>query len=428
MSFAIDTLVIPTRDPAAADAVVRWCMRSAAATGRPLRSIVCDGGDPTRAIALVEALVARGCERDVLEFALLDPLSLAPRAGANRNLAQLLTLGCRVAVLDDDLGPRTFRTAASATPRLVLDADPTEYWFFRTTADADALVDDVDPVAALERGLALDVPTELPAIAASWIGVAGDPGSPSGLFWLVQRGASRERLGRDDGSYLAARASRRVMRAVTAPTIGAGHGWTPAAVAYDHRGLLPPFLPVLRGQGLVWGATVYAGAAWTLARMPGAIEHRLAAPLAIDPRVQRASTLGMAVGTVLQTALTMERLGGAPDPRTALVGVGQRLADLAATRDRFAQWLAFAIEARARGLAGALQEALERLESRPAAWVVDVEQTIDALGRVHAEPELVPYDLADRPDARELLRHIVQRFARLLSHWPDVVDVARTLD
>jgi hypothetical protein len=419
MSIGIDTVAIPTRNRRAAHGV--------AAAFAPARTLICDASDVTGRRALVDKLVARGCDRDVVEFALLDTLAIGSTPGANRNFLQLTTLGCRVATVDDDVGPRLLRPAAGHETRIAMDRDPSEFWFLRTGADADALVvPDADLLSVLERGLHLGGPRGSLPIAASWLGLAGDPGSPNGLYWLVQRGASRQRLGLDDASYRAARASGRIMRSVTAPTICSGHGWTPAVVAYDHRLLLPPFLPVLRGQGLAWGATIYAGNAWALCRMPGALEHRLERPRPVDPRLQRAATLGMAVATIVQLALTTARLSGRRDPRTALVALGDRLADLCATEARFAQWLDDTIEARTRGLVSALRDALARHERTPAAWAIDVDRTLDALARVRSEPELFPYDLADRPlpQARGLLREIVRRFARLLAHWPDIVDAA----
>lgn len=455
---SIDALVMPTRNGGAnavatalefVDVAVRHgrsidvCIAEdgagmpASALDRLRRGVGSSGGrlrylDRSAKLQMVEALVAAGCDRDSLLFALFDPFRLGDTTGANRNALQLATLGDRVLSVDDDLRPLVYAMPETTHEPAISRTDPSEFWFFADAAGVDAHATSSDPFAVIGRGLELPPAPGLPTIAAAWMGTVGDPGTPNGLYLLMQEGSSRSRLASDDARYLAHRSSRVVMRAVVRPTVCFGQGWTPAVVGYDHSLLLPPFFPVLRGEGLVFGAVVLAGGAWSLVRMPGALGHRLETPLASDLRSMLAIAGSMAVGTVLQMALARDRgASGATPPMVGLREVGRRLADLARSPSAFREFLVQVVELRARSLGSGLQSALDRHQRWPQAWARDVDETLAALARMRAAAAtFVPYDLAELPveDPTELFRKLVFRYSDLLEQWPAIVDAARRLD
>lgn len=379
---------------------------------------------------LAEALIAAGCDREAVAFAILDPLRLGDTTGANRNAIQLVTTGERVLSLDDDLDPRLYRPPGTGTAVRVEQGDATEFWFFAGEAEAEALAIDGDPYAPFEHGLALAVGDRPPA-AGVWLGTCGDPGTCNGLYLLAQRGPSRTRLLDDDDRYRRQWTQRRVLRAVTHPTIASGHGWTPACVALDHGVLLPPFLPVLRGEGLVFGEIVAAGGAWSLVRMPGALGHRLAAPLEIERETMMTAAASMAGATLLQAILQhAPRPRGVVAPGLALAQLGRGLAELTRTPGRFAELAIHLVRRRAQGLIDELHAALDQQRERPTTWAADVGALLGRLATTVSRPHAwAPYDLVGRvADPRETLRAILQRYALLLAHWPMIVATASRVE
>ncbi len=447
------TIAIPTNDGARAVGTAMAFVDAARARGRSIDVCIADDGDRGADVAglrshvagaggrlcwvdraaklrLLEALVAAGCDREVVSFALLDPLRIGRRTGANRNAIQLACRGTTLSV-DDDIVPRVHAVDPIEEGVAVLAGDPTECWFFAEEADARATVlPDRDPFLALEEGLALASPPGRPRIVAAWMGVVGDPGTPSGLYLLTQADASQARLAPDDARYVAHRESRLVMHAVVRTTVCSGAGWSPGIVAYDHRAILPPFTPVLRGEGLVWGATIDAGGAWSLVRVPGALEHRIDAPNRHERGELLAIAASMAGNTIVQHAVVRAR-GREPvsSPARALAVVAAGLRELARTPATFVAFVAEAAHERATALRELLGGALERSGHVSTSWARDVEQTMVGLARMQtAGRDFVPYDLVDRAQPVELLRSIVLHLAELFDHWPTMLEAASSID
>ncbi|MBX7084718.1 MAG: hypothetical protein K1X88_36275 [Nannocystaceae bacterium] len=378
--------------------------------------------------ALLDALVAAGCDRELLEFGLGDPWGFGLSPGANRNVVQLLTQGQRVLTVDDDIEPRLALPPQRTDEPQVRRDDASEFWFFRDAREGHAFVDeDADPIAAITAGFDIDPGVGAPPVCASWLGMSGDGGSPNGLYWLVQHGPSRERLMVD---YEAMRASTRLMRSVTRPTVTFGAAWTPAVVAYDHTRLLPPFLPMLRGQGLVWGATVSVGGAWSLVRMPGALEHRMDEPRAVDPELALRSIASMATAAFVQLALgRAAEPSAAIEPAAALATAAARLREITRDTKTFTVFARNLVATRCRALVGNLDALRERHRGQPASWAADVAAArVALLWQRDDAASWVPYDLADRDDGGEVLRRVTQRFAELLRAWPQIVDAARACE
>jgi len=396
-----------------------------AARGRRLSWI-----DRAAKLRMLEALVEAGCDRSIVAFALFDPLGLGGGAGANRNAIQLACRGQTLSI-DDDIGPRVHAAATIEDGVGVHAGDPSQWWFF---ADAEAArateLQSFDALRSLDEGLSLAAPPGRPRMVAAWMGVVGDPGTPNGLYLLTQRGASRARLAPDDTRYVAHRESRLVMHSVARATVCSGANWTPGVVAYDHRATLPPFTPVLRGEGLVWGATVDAGGAWSLVRVPGALEHRIDAPNHHERASLFATAGSMAAGSLVAHALLRTRSGEpVSSPVRALAVVAAGLREVARTPASFVAFVVDAVHERATALRELLSSALERSNATPTSWARDVEATLAGLAHMtEAGADFVPYDLVARARPVETLRAVVSHLADLFEHWPTMLEAATRIE
>jgi hypothetical protein len=383
--------------------------------------------DTTERAQLCALAASRGVPTSVAEFALGIGSHGAWAPGANRNLLRLATSHQRTVIIDDDLRPRLFspaRPGPQGTLALVMDRDPTEHWYFEDAQAADVFQRPDDPLDVLAAGLELESPAALPPVSACALGMAGDPGCGNRLPHLVASPTSLSRLLLDDGSYPARADSRMMMRSVTGATLCNGHGWTPSVVAYEADQLLPPFIPSLRGQGAVWGACIQGGAAWTLARMAGALEHRLHAPRRFDGAHLLEGTIRMTVARLLQMALATSRMPSrAISPTSALSCIAARLRELAASPRVFEEWSCHAQRKRVLALSDLLENALDAHPCAPQAWRDEVVFTRTAL---HAT--LDDSSLLDSPSGDAVwVRSYFLRFAELCDVWPQFQVVASCL-
>jgi len=376
---------------------------------------------------LAQHLVAAGCEQDVVEFAIRDPFALDVTPGGNRNFVRLLAAGRDVLVLDDDVRLRGLEPPGRIREVAYLRTpDPNESWFFASRADFEnAAWVDVDVVGELDRALAMPTGSE-PPIALAGMGLAGDLGSANALVLLAASPVSRARLLAAVGTYAFVRRSRIVMRTVRRPTAGDGGPWNPAVTAYSGRVVLPPFLPVLRGQGPLFGATIRSGKAWSTLRLPWALQHRVEDDdeHAFDRVIEQTVRPG-AAGFMHMLVATGATERGWPDDR--LVEIGRRLVTTGELPfDSFKDVLAARMRGRQRSLVRTLTEILDKYARAPAAWAADVDTCI-ARATELAAMEVVPHDLEGHAHPFALLRELVLMLGRLYCAWPRMIDAAKSL-
>jgi hypothetical protein len=418
------TLPILVADDGRSDAVRDELASAVRAIDAPEIRIV--GADERERLS--RHLVAAGCDAELVQFAIGDPFGLDVTPGANRNFARLLAAGRDVLVLDDDVRTRGLLADGAVEPvTYSREPDPNETWFFPSRkAFEDAAWVDVDIVEELDRALAMPTSAE-PPVALAGMGLAGDLGTVNALVLLSPTPPSRRRLCAP-GIYEFTRRSRIAMRTVRTPTAGDGGPWNPAATAYSGRFLLPPFLPVLRGQGALFGATVRAGRAWTTCRLPWALEHRVEADdeHAFDAVIERTVRPG-AAGFMHMLVATGATGRGWPDDR--LVEIGRRLATTGELPfASFRDVLAARLRARQAALVRSLQQLLSRYGRVPMAWAADVDRCIArATELVRAPDTIVPYDLEGHDHPFALLRELVLWLGRLYCEWPRIVEAARSL-
>lgn len=396
---------------------------------------IADQGDPlVRLVGAAERervrdhLVESGCDPETVEFALGDPFALDVTPGANRNFVRLLTGGRSVVVLDDDLRPRglrppDFSDVVSASRSL----DPSESWFFddRAAFENAAFVD-LDVVGELDRALVLPRGSA-PPLALAGMGLAGDMGSANALVLLAANPSSRARL-MDPARYDFVRRSRIVLRTVRCPIIGDGGPWNPAASAYAATPVLPPYFPVLRGQGPVFGATIRSGRAWSTVRLPWALQHRVVPDddTAFARIVDRTARPGASTFIHMLVATSAVDRGAADE---TLVEIGRRLVTTGELPfESFKGVLAARLRSRQESLLKSLRQLIVRYGRTPEAWAADIDATIATLIEVRDDPTpLVPHDLVHHEHPFALMRELVRSLGRLYAAWPKMMTAARAL-
>lgn len=150
------------------------------------------------------------------------------------------------------------------------------------------------------------------------------------LYYLMLRGASRDRLHLSEAAYRAAVCGGPVVRAVTRPTVTSGSVCMAGNLGLDLRTPLPPFPPVLRNEDGVFGALVQTCCPWAfMGHLPAAVWHLPPGPRTNSPGLLDRWTDGVRSEHLL-IAFVRARAPAAPsaDERRDLRILGEGLAGL----------------------------------------------------------------------------------------------------
>jgi hypothetical protein len=411
---------------------------------------------PAERTRFARALWERGgVQREAVEFGLLNPDGWPIATGSSRNLLLLHAVGDLLLQVDDDtlarLGP-----SSGARRGLALSSrfDPTEFWFLHDGEpnSAEAPVD-ADLLAVHEQllGRSLgdcvtaagpDARPDFDETTAAFFrkggnvlvtaaGVAGDSGMGSSISLLTLEGESRTRLLRSEHDYRHALAAHRVLRAVTRPTVCDAAFCMAPNLGLDNRGLLPPFLPVLRNQDGVFGALLRTGlGSGYFGFLPWVVQHKPPRDRSASPPPWR-DAIRLRSGQIIQALLGSIAFQPHPDhPGRNLRKLGRALADLASLpQPAFDEAVHLQVWAQMSRQAAHLAAQLRRFGAEPDYWANDVRQLLQALGEeLPNERYAVPADVEDGPDGRsasERFRHLVLRLGHLVQAWPDIVEAAR---
>jgi hypothetical protein len=347
--------------------------------------------------------------------------------------------------------------------RLSSRLDPTEFWFFSGEEEAEAACRSLacGDLLALHEQLLGRSPGQLlssPAAAAgldvepagaSFVrklrsgagavrvtaaGVAGDSGMGSPAYLLGLGGASRARLLSSERGYRDALARRRLLRAVTRPTVCEGAFCMALNLGLDNRQLLPPFLPVQRNQDGVFAAVLRAcfGDAY-FGFLPWVLLHQPPAPRAFAAADRWRSAARIPTGQVIEVLIRSAAAGPAPAGSPgALRALGRALARLASLPpEAFQEHVRLHLWDQVARQALQLEKLLLSAGHQPGFWADDVRQFLAAWREALPGADVcAPPDLAGQPPAGaapERLRRLALRFGQLLQHWPDLVEAAREL-
>jgi hypothetical protein len=486
----IASIGIPTRDrPESLRAALASYVENLRAHGREVEWVVADdaasaeGRAQTRAaaaevgkrygvpvsylgleekLAYAAAVAAHaGVPEEVAAFAIANPDGYPLTSGSNRNALLLHTAGDVVAQVDDDTRAR-IAPVPGQLPGLALTSqdDPSEKWFpgpdepilpDRVVVDRaypsfhedllgktvaacveDRRRDGLDLAGASGRFFHRLAPGG--RVRMTQIGCAGDTGTGSMWFLLLQSGRSRERLLASEAAYRHAFTRRQIVRAAPRASITDGMFCMSMSIGLDARALLPPFLPVQRNCDGLFGIALrlcFPGA--FSAFLPWVTEHtpsppRTASFEAFFQSVAETASEDALCGLVAGSRVEHDRR----DPRVGLRALGAMLERWGSLPlDQFEE-LSRVQVMRARSLDVAiLDEAKRRHGGAPAYWARDVDETIARLRDALPRPSLaLPVDLVRAfGDARgrEANRRMVRRYGEVLRCWPDLWDAALDL-
>ena len=360
-----------------------------------------------------------GVDLRVVEFATSDPFGIGYAPGASRNAIALACCGRPYLSVDDDMGLRCGPSPDATSGSAAVTGDPTEFWFDEPPAPFGT-----DLIARHEAVLGRHVGAaeSATAVRATWTGFAGDAATPNPMVSLGLDGPSRARLLRDRATFDKFGATRRLIRGVRRFSFGAGSIWTTGAAAYDGSPTLPPFLPVGRGEGLVFAALFRATSAGWLGYLPWIVRH--------DPPEDRSGSDDEARGLSFPLAALVCRLICASE--------GKDLAQLGAHLERFGQGGPGAVgrlvdhhrRAFLRARIRMLATVLERYGENPHWWSARALRHLRALQRELDASAIggvtdIEHALGKR-SARVLLPELLTWWGRLVAAWPRLTAPAQT--
>jgi hypothetical protein len=482
---AITTVAVPTRDRVASlgDNLPTY-VQDVLAHGRTVRWLVADDSvDPAvgascRALlrelrarhaievayaglrekrAFAAALVQEGVDPDVLEFALFDPEGIGYTPGANQNAILLDTVGEPFLAVDDD----TFcplRRSPDARPGLEIGVAWPAAWPLSPANETDddppcegdvlgkhesllgrdlgACVRDVGAGAVRLHRLPPRELTRLETVpgrvVATWMGSHGDSVyTYPGVTVLAAQGDARRRMLATRRGFSELMHRCRLHHCVGSSTIADGSFWTSTAAAYDHRQLLPPFMPVLRGQDFLFAAIARVAfpEAW-FGLLPHAVGHRR--PSSPGPALHANMVRPATFSFISPLVLALQGAEATTsDPAAALRHLGRGLEFMASEPPAaFAERLREARYAGCMAEIRRLDDLLARYRRTPLYWAREVDRCLrwwwQALrsGSCMASTELAP-TAGGESAALARVQRLALLFGRLLASWPDVIEATR---
>ncbi|HIK28475.1 MAG: HAD-IIIC family phosphatase [Oscillatoriaceae bacterium SKW80] len=408
---------------------------------------------------------------EIVNFALFDVEKSGVSPGANRNALTLHCVGDMIFSADDDTVCRLV-----ASPKLKsglsfkAGGDPSEYWVFRDrqTALQSVTFTDINLLGSHEQLLGKNIITIFKTFAnsdtpdfnqintpflrrllsgngrvlVSFNGLVGDCGwgAPFG-FWgaplgyLLFAGESHERLVRSETDYRAALTSRDILRVVNQTCISDDSFGMTTFLGLDNRQLLPPFLPVRRGQDLIFANSVwkcfpeafFGHLPWALLHEP--VETRKFWSGEIFRTASSFDTAKLIIECVksCQFGSSVQKTGA-----ERMRALGTHLIELGSMPQAdFEEFVRLQVWRAHSSFIFLMEERLKACQEFPAFWANDIKKYIDLLSKsLIRDDYLVPLDLVEGrtlDEARELAQRLVLKFGQLLYYWPDIVAVTKKL-
>jgi hypothetical protein len=402
-----------------------------------------------------------GLPAEVVDFGLFDVEKTGVSTGANRNALVLATIGDAVFSADDDTRcVPSLDSRAREDVALAVDRDPADLWVFpdRATAlrqasgylERDFLADHERFLGQSTRTLVDEriggdgpgVPERVKdrlrhvdsRILVTLNGLLGDCGLNSPFSYLLWTGPSHDRLVQSEEIYRRACTSREVLRVVDRPTVSDATFVMSTFMGLDNRALLPPFMPVMRGQDHVFGLTVWQGLGhgW-FAHLPVALVHQPAPVRQFRPGETIRGATGLSTFRVMLECIRSACPGEtASCDASRLQALGSHVMSLGRlSPEEFDHLLRQWVQSSSRRFVASLRERLCAETAAPRFWVSDLEKYMGLLEQAVASEEYyVPLDLlagSHLDEARRLMHRLVFRFGQLLYWWPSLVEAARDL-
>ena len=404
------------------------------------------------------------CRPEAVEFALFDPFGAGSAAGANRNALMLHEAGGVLSTIDDEVICELAPTD-SGDSRLALfsDVDPYDRWVFADRSGAfeavrfetrdylaehekllshdlgDLLtglgIQEID-VSKLGLGFLRLVESGAARVRTTHVGHAGNPAIPTSSFHAPHKGTERDLPAEAEMRYRASFASRGALARVSAASVGDGTVSPGMAIGIDNRELLPPFFPVLPGEDLVFGATMWACCPGTLSgHLPLCIRHESnGADTSLLPgeinRARHGSVFEFS--QILRAIMAGHQPTAHSDATTRMQKLGRYLSELAAQPAiDFRETLHGVVLAHESQKIMALEHILFTEIDAPEFWRRDIRDFLDhTRDMMQREDFDIPYELKagrTNEENRDLMQKLVASYGLLLEEWPGIVSAARDL-
>jgi hypothetical protein len=272
-------------------------------------------------------------------------------------------------------------------------------------------------------------------IRVSWTGIYGDSGARFQTYYLWKGEYVQAQLTASPEAYRRLSTSREIFRAPKWLTVGTGGYCQTTAVAFDHRTILPPFLPVLRGEDIAFGKTLLACFPSSLTGyLPWAVLH---APL--DFRSNSAEDIPLAgnntsflkiLEALIETFPVSEYVR---DEAQSLRILGDHLCAIG--RLSAAQFEEIVFTRLWQEITRRLDNFQRRIDSSvnaPPYWTKDIRTFMKALGGKLSSDGLRQSLLVLESEAAAqqrlaLAQRLIVRFGNLLKAWPVLIEAARDL-
>jgi hypothetical protein len=260
-------------------------------------------------------------------------------------------------------------------------------------------------------------------------GVAGDSGMGLPLYFLGLQGATREQLLEDYESH---RVVRAVHRGVDLATVSTTPLLMTTHVAFDVRGTIPPFPPVLRNEDGVFGDLLRTCAPESyIAFLPWRVEHAPPDARSVDfDHALESITHVRANDIICDLARAYEPAPGVADPAVRLSAFGRYLSALGAMPPTdFDALVRYQIMAAVGRRIEGLTRAVDQNNGQPERWAEDCATVMTEGLRVLTEDELVVSDIPGdtRDERHRRFQRLLSRYGRVLDAWPTLLDAAKHL-
>lgn len=410
-------------------------------------------------LRLVKEFEHAGIPAEVAGFGLLGNSDILFRAGANRNCLLLSCAGSRYLSCDDDViwDVRDIRAGEQNIQIRQNVHSAVETWFYHSRSFAlnAAPKASVDLIAAheeligthlahvaeknnLHRSLHIDhigpksfnhFLDGVGRVLVTMSGIVGDSGLPNEFPFVLATGEVRRRFLQGWNGKTHQQRSKEVMRGVARPVIGAGGPIaTTTVTGWDARDLLPPFLPVARGEDGVYGyvlrkccPTGYIG------HLPFAVFHA-ADSSRVYGALPASSTIAQIVAAVLETWGDV----ATADTAQRMMLMGRHLMEFGtATVENFESTVLKTLRLNAMELIAGCEKLLAQYSNTPEEWAAGIKSWMTALKtNLKQKHAVTPLEFAGYSSPREALtwmQQILVQFGHLLQWWPAMVCEAQRL-
>ena len=395
--------------------------------------------------------LARACDvaEDVIRFAISPAAANVVSIGSCRNALLLQSFGRGILFIDDDVRCRFVAMPSSCRDvTFANEGAASQTHFFQDPDDIERLCHVVKDlvglheellnvsIAALSNGLSslgsrlLDrLANGCPRVAVSLMGVAGDSGLDHPLPYLCENASTFARLTASEDSYRAALKNRLVLRGPSQIVLTDRPSCMSYCMGVDNALILPPFMPLCRGEELVFASLVNRCLPSALfGSMPEAILHSPMERRTYEDDALFRHAGKPSSGETIACLISMEPSRGC-SREIRLRSLGTRLRELAALERRaFEEHIRHTLRPLLLSLVARLDGAVPDGAQGPAPWSSDIPKVMaECVRSLNERDYSAPFDLEciwghDR--ASEVFRGMLDEFGRLLHSWPTIVQQA----